>query len=292
MSPDEMITWGRAQPDKLVILDKIQDFVLTELKGKRRKTKATCYTALRSFFNHNRVLLPVDSSFRIRGDTPPTERKITIPDLRRLIELATQPMRSMILVKWSGLLDTEGLIHFSNHYAGSVAEVLKANEPCLKIEIPGRKSSRNVRPFYTYIGREALESLREYFDKERGWPKPTEPIWIFSRSNGKGATKITFNQAWLGLLRRAKFIPKKKGPRTSRYGYNVHNTRDLAISLLNTVQGFNPQVADFMAGHDIDPLGYNQFYLVKPNYVKEQYLLAEPSSIEAHRDYSCPSFCS
>jgi hypothetical protein len=61
----------------------------------------------------------------------------------------------------------------------------------------------------------------------------------------------------------------------TRYGYNVHNTRDLAISLLNTVSGVNPQVVNFWAGHGVDRLGYNQFWTVNPSYVEEQYRLAE-----------------
>jgi hypothetical protein len=83
---------------------------------------------------------------------------------------------------------------------------------------------------------------------------------------------------WLRLLRRAKLIPKKMGTPSTRYGYNIHNTRDLAISLLNTVPGFNPLVAEFMAGHadKIDRLRYNEFWNVKPNYVLKQYAIAEP----------------
>jgi hypothetical protein len=82
--------------------------------------------------------------------------------------------------------------------------------------------------------------------------------------------------AWLRLLRKAKLIPKNQGSSTARYGFNVHNTRDLAISLLNTVPGLNPKCIEFWAGHDIDPLGYNQFYSTMPDYVVKQYGLTEP----------------
>jgi integrase len=215
------------------------------------------YAAIISFFEHNRVALPKDRGFKIRGDVPPVERKITVQDLRRLIELATDPMRSMILVKWAGVMDTAALIHFSDNYAEKVVEALKKGEAYLKVEIPGRKVTKNKQRFYTFIGQEALSSLKEYFDKERGWPKPGEPIWIFPQSSHHGARKITYAQAWIRLLRRAKLIPKKAGAITSRYGYNAHNTRDLAISTLNTVPGFNPQVAEVISGH-LKNYGFNQ----------------------------------
>ena len=46
MMADEAIAWGRREPDKLVVLDRIQNIVHTELKGRRFKTKNTCYTAV------------------------------------------------------------------------------------------------------------------------------------------------------------------------------------------------------------------------------------------------------
>src|SRR5208282_2662794 len=241
MGPDELIAWGKSSNDPYVVLDSMQKYVIQGLKGRRYKTQVNAYAAMRSFFTHNRVVLPQDRSFQIRGDAPPVERKLTIDNLRELIGLAAQPYRSMILVKWMGLLDTEGLIYFSNHCAEKVVQAIKEGKGFVQIGIPGRKRSRNVRSFYTFIGHDALESLREYFDRERGWPKPGESVWI-TGNVALPVTKFTFAQAWLRLLRKAKLIPKKAGGLMTRYGYNAHNTRDLAISLLNTVSGINPQV--------------------------------------------------
>ena len=64
-------------------------------------------------------------------------------------------------------------------------------------------------------------------------------------------------------------------PNRARFGFNVHNTRDLAISFLNTVPGSNPKAIEFWTGHDIDPLGYSQFYSTQLDYVQKQNELAE-----------------
>jgi hypothetical protein len=272
--PETVILWARETPDKFQVLDEIQDFI-RKMEGRRYKTKESGYAALRSYFLHNRIMLPQDRSFRIRADLPPVERKLTIENLRELIGLSTQPFRSMILTKWMGLLDNEMLIYVSNNRSAELVNAIRENQHVLKLELPGRKRSKNVRNFYTFIGQDALTSLKEYFERERGYPEPGDPIWVY-RQTKKLVNKVGFVHAWLRLLRRAHLIPREIGGRTSRYGYNAHNTRDLAISLLNTVPGLNPKCIEFWAGHDIDPLGYNQFYSVKPDYVQQQYLLAEP----------------
>jgi hypothetical protein len=127
-------------------------------------------------------MLPQDPSFQIRSDQPPVERKLTIDNLRELIGLAAQPYRSMILVKWMALLDNEGLIYFSNHYAEQVVKAIREKQPLLRIQLPGRKRSKNMRSFYTLIGHDALESLREYFERERGYPEPGEAIWQYGQA--------------------------------------------------------------------------------------------------------------
>lgn len=102
--PSTAILWARESPDKYVVLDALQNFVV-KLEGRRCKTKEAAYAALRSYFQHNRIMLPRDPSFQIPSDQSPVERRLTIENLRELMGLATQPFGSMILVKWMGLLD-------------------------------------------------------------------------------------------------------------------------------------------------------------------------------------------
>ena len=272
--PDGLIAWGKTAENKYDVLDQIQQFILT-LNGQRYATKRTAYAAVQSFFVHNRVMLPRDPSFKIRSDSAPVERRLTIENLHELIGLSTQPMRSMLLVKWQGILDTESLIQISETQGEVIVNAIHENGKLLRLSLPGRKKARNLRPFYTFIGQDALESLKDYFERTRGYPRTGEPVWVW-QGKATHITKEAFGMAWLRLLRKAKLIPKTQGSPTARYGYNVHNTRDLAISLLNTVPRLNPKCIEFWAGHDIDPLGYNQFYQTQPAYVVEQYKLAEP----------------
>jgi hypothetical protein len=69
----------------------------------------------------------------------------------------------MLLVKWMGLLDTEGLLYVSLNHAAIIVDALRndIDEP-LKLTLPGRKKARNKRPFYTFIGHDALDKSPQY----------------------------------------------------------------------------------------------------------------------------------
>ena len=276
-SPSEAVVWGKDPANEDAVLDSIGAFV-TPIQ-RRHATKQLANASVRSFYMHNRVHLSRDMTLIIRGTQPPVERQLTIPQIRELIGLAVQPWRSMLLMKWGALTDNQGLIDISNRHAETLVKALQAKADICKLSMPGRKQHRNEQPFYTYAHPEALASLREYFDRERGWPKPHEPVWVYGTEvqRGKPVTTRGFEEAWRRLLRRAKLIPAAQSDDPGqRYGFGVHNTRDLAISELCTVPGFNIMCADFMAGHEIDPLKYKEFWKTKPQYVDEQYRLAMP----------------
>ena len=83
---------------------------------------------------------------------------------------------------------------------------------------------------------------------------------------------------WLQLVRRAGLIPQEHAKETgTRYGYNTHEMRDVARSLLHThgkADGLDQDCVELWLGHEIDPLHYNKFYLDR-EYVQHQYCLAE-----------------
>jgi hypothetical protein len=99
---------------------------------------------------------------------------------------------------------------------------------------------------------------------------------------------------WLHQARRIGLIPKKEGKRGCKYGFNPHEMRDIAKSLLHTkakADGFDMDCCEFWLGHTVDPLGYDKFYN-DAEYVRKHYLIAEkylnilseqPNIDEAHR---------
>jgi hypothetical protein len=263
--------------DQYVVLDLLQGYVNSLVLRKNTKRKA--YSAIRSYFAHNRCALPDDPSFRIRGDRPPIEAKLTVKDVQEACSAASVRYRSVILVKWQSFMDNERLIQANLHCAEQVVKQIQMGVSPVKIDLPGRKSNENDSEgrFYTFIGKDAVEALVKYFEEERGWPRKGQPLWL--KPNGSPLTKSGFEAGWLRLFRHMGKISKRKGPMGSRYGYNLHEMRDNATTYLHThakAEGFDMDCVKFWCGQvgEIDPLKYDKFYK-DTEYVRNQYLIAE-----------------
>jgi len=253
------------------ILDLLQGWVGGA--DKARKSKELDYVAVQSFFMHNRCGLPRDRSFKIRGSKPSVVPKLTVSNIVDLVKAANLRDRSIVLVKWQGMLDNDRLAYVGSCLGDSIVSQMRQNHNPVRLDFTSRKG--NEHPWYTFIGRDAVEALREYFDKQRGWPQLGEAVWL--STHGTQLTVNGIEQLWMRLARRIGLVPKKRGSIGARYGYNPHETRDVAKSLLHTnakKDGFDMDCAEFWLGHTVDPLGYDKFYNDQ-EYVRKQYLIAE-----------------
>ena len=154
--------------DKYVIVDLLQEYI--NGLNLRKSSKRKAYSVIRPFFNHNRCALPPDTTFRIRSDKPPVQAKLSIQDIADVIATSNLRYRSLILFKWQSLLDNERLIFANLHCSDQILKQIKNNEHPVRIDLPGRKSNENDTEgaFYTFIGSDAVEALKEYFDKVQG----------------------------------------------------------------------------------------------------------------------------
>jgi len=280
--------------DPYELLDLLQEFVSGLDRG--AKSKQLVYAAVKSFFMHNRCALPDDRGFRIRGTKPPVVPRLSLNDVSNLVRAAGLRDRSILLVKWQAMLDNERTSYVGQRLTDQVVSQIKAGTNPVRLDLPGRKSEENIAGYYTFIGKDAADALVAYFEKERGWPRQGDPIWLEKTRSGKQKpfTTSAFACMWLRLTRRIGLVPKRKGIVGSRYGYNAHEMRDIAKSLLHTsakAQGFDMDCCEFWLGHKVDPLGYDKFHNDQ-EYVRKQYLIAEkylniistpPASEEARR---------
>jgi integrase len=257
-----------------LVLDFLQEFL--NQRRMARKTNERLYTAVRSFFDYNHVPLP-RSRFKVRGFRPPVTPKLTLDDIREIIQAANLRDRSLILVKWMALMDNEEVARAGQEQADSITKQLKNGQNPIRVDSPGRKATENEQPFYTFFGKDAADALVKYFDHERGWPKAGEPIWV--DKFGKPISVAAVGDLWLRLTRRKGYVPKKEGHVGSRYGYNTHEMRDIARSLLHVrghADNFDLDCAEFWMGHtsQLDPNKYDKFYMDQ-EYMRAQYKLAE-----------------
>jgi len=283
--------WENADAEKLLIrqAEAKDQYELVDLLQKcvkeldrSRRSKEHLYGAVKSFFIHNRLPLPQDK-FVIRDEEcrQTVRPKLTIENLIDVIRACNLRDRSILLAKWQGLLDNKGLLFLGEKRAKEIIDQIRAKKHPVKIDMPPRKGSKD--PYYTFIGKDAVDALVQYFENERGWPEDG-PIWLPiktkpGRTNTIGSSLL--ETLWMQALRRVGLVPKKREKQgighKIRWGYPLHEFRDLAKSLLHTHAlplGFDMTCSEFFLGHQIDQHGYDKFYR-DTEYVRKQYLTAE-----------------
>jgi len=275
VSPRDILVRQLQSEDPYEMLDLLQKHVggLRARKASKRKI----YTVVKSFFAHNRCALPSDPSFRIHSDVPPVVPRLSVENILEAYMAANLCYKSAIMVKWQAFLDSSRLVYVSQHLAEQVVSQIQQGVHPVRIDLPGRKSKENEGQFFSFIGRDAVDALVKYFEEDRGWPKAKDPIWLIR--DRKPLSKLAFEMAWMRIMRRVGRVPKKQGPIGSRYGYNAHEMRDVAMSLCHTQVkklGFDMDSAKFWAGQvgQVDPLKYDKFY-EDSTYMRDQYLIAE-----------------
>jgi integrase len=246
----------------------------------RYSTKVTKRATVESFFKRNRCQLPKDDTFTIYSDKEPTLEKLTFDHIKQITTAAHLRDKSHMLVRLQGIMDTSAVDYVNRNLGGHIVSEIRAGKDVICLDLPGRKRGKNVRRFYTFIGKDAIDALREYFDKERkgGYPKTGEPIWL--NKLGQPYAKSMYGDNYLKLLRMQGLIPRPNGRLDSRFGMHLHEWRDQVITHIHTYakrHGFDMDVAQFLSGHakGLDKNKYDKFMNDKP-YVEEQYRIAEP----------------
>jgi hypothetical protein len=268
---------SRNDDQRYLVWDKIVKPYLNDLprtyNGKRQ-----AYKAIRSFFACNRHPLPEDKQFRITSEIPPREPKLSLASMREIAQaLAPHPkMQSMYLVKVQGLMG-EAELDWVNRTSGrEIYQQVVAGADLIRIDFQGRKKRRNEpgSRYYTFIGKDAIDSLCRYFEAERGEVREGEPLWV-SGPNVRTPYRIEALACMVRRVVKKLFLPDTRGrSRSAYYGYNLHETRDVILSHARTLKSkdFDIDCARFFAGHVIDRNKYEKMYLPELQaWVKQQY---------------------
>lgn len=277
LSPQKLVEFQRQAlkgDNGYDLLDALQDYIRSI--GGTHSSLQTRYSTIRVFFESNRVPLPEDN-FKINPKREPISSHLSLDHIRILISHASSVMKPFYLTLWMGLLDCERFRILNETCGFRLAEHIRkkgVNEPFL-FEYPGRKQTLGKTKFYTFIGKDALAAWQEYFELKRGgWPKEGEPL-LYDRS-GQVMTKKALRAGHIRLTERLRLI-KRGGSSSNRYGYNLHEFRDVARTLLHLEgkkDALDLECVEFWMGHITDPNHYDKFYTDK-NYTLEQYRIAE-----------------
>jgi hypothetical protein len=254
------------------LLDLIEKFVRE--KGGTRNTMRLRCNVLRSFFLHNRCELPRDKFDVGPGTREPVRGNLDVSKIRRIIEVAKIRDRAIFLTIRMGLMDVQRFTYFNEKCGYALYQHIqqKGVEKPFRVDFPsGRK--KNYQAYYTFIGHDALEAWRTYFEKERGPVKKNEPL-IFGQGSKGPIQKDSIRVLFQSLTQRAGLRGKQD---RGRLGINLHEFRDVGRSYLQLAkgEGLDETCAEFWMGHKIDPLGYNKFTQLSPGYVEKNYQIAE-----------------
>lgn len=274
MSPDDMIEYALDASSRELneIMDMIIDYI-NSTNG-RAETKKSRYTNIRSFFKHNRVQLPSDP-FIIRGDVPPVQGTLTAGEIKKTVLACKPPYAAAFLSMFQGFMDQEMFKYWNENGYTQLLKDLDAfrydvpDDAVIKIDLPGRKRNKNIKPYYTFIGKDAITALKNYLKR-----RPDNQPVIFLNQVGKPISKSSLRHYWVRQLRRVGVVKHTKGQRMDKTGKGLHEMRDVARSLWEKSPA-SGTVAEYCMGHTIDPLEYDKSFR-DIDYYKAEYLKAAP----------------
>lgn len=257
MSPSGLVELASRQPGLF------RDRVVEMLGGlrSRGRTSATVksyYLILRGFLKANGVDFELDARLRTWVEKP--IRPVTKEELRRLRAAADPRMRAAIdCLKDSGLPPAD-LLELN---VGDVRAQLEANQVPVVIEKVRRKT--RIR-FYTFLGPEAVSSLKAYLEMRRNLGINTsDEAPLFVRRDKKGVRMRYDNLAWMfNMVKKRAGVENDKNGRINLYSLRKYFTTNLRAA------GINELFPKIWSGHS---LGVEQAYFMPSlEEQKKQYL--------------------
>jgi len=161
-SPDEMVSECRGSEEaRREYADKIKAFVMRN--DRTKDTIATYSTAMKSFFRHNGVEVPVG---RVKSWVTYEDRAITPEELRKLLKVADLRTKVAVAVLAQSGMRTETLAKLTYSH---VREGLEKEEAPLRIYVASELAKDRAKSFDTFIGPEAIELLKSHIEaRKRG----------------------------------------------------------------------------------------------------------------------------
>jgi len=310
MSPSELVEWLLKTDlrDRLRFLRLLQGYV--NEKSWRYNTKQVVYSHCRSFFLHNFAALPIDRSFKFKSDIPPVDGKLTRANFIKIIHNSSKLYRAIFLMMWFTCMGSNEFEYVNVNHCGVVLDAVLNRKGIVKLTLPGRKQSRNVRNYYTLLEcskSDFAKAMRDYLKTLAKLPKNC----LFMNAHGKPVSRQNIQEYFrrraveTGVIRLVTPRCARCGGETVkkrrkhleafkwryecrecdwkgwayevkvtlchvRYGVNPHEIRDLMRSRW-TPSGADPVVAEFMMGHTVDPNNYNKFMKYESQYVIAEY---------------------
>lgn len=163
----------------------VTDFLNRWVDGMRLRfgSKMVYRSVVVSFFAGQHVELPRDPHFVFSADRPRVRCELGVDELRRIL-LASNPLyRAVFLLKFQGGLGNEEVVFVNQNYSEYILQNLNCR--VLRLDLPGRKRLKNRYPYYTFVGSDAIDAVRQYVR----WAKRLSFKPLFVNEHGAPVTK-------------------------------------------------------------------------------------------------------
>ena len=276
LSPDELVDWQErammngSSRQRYLLLDKALGFLQAHPGRWRQSYHRKIVTTIRSFFDTNRTPLPEDKTLwrKLRNiphvDEAPENFIEELETLRLTLLKCNKMYRAVFMSMVAGSLGPGELIEWSCQGLESIEPFEFEGVRLMRIDLPSRKG--NNKAWYTVIGGDALRALDEWLELRERKARAYEarhgepyPDGVFVTANNTSLTKdSTMRIYWLRKLDQLGIIDRTGGEASTRYGYHMHQLRDVFSTLVHGKM--DKDVREFMMGHTVDANKYDQFY--------------------------------
>jgi site-specific recombinase XerD len=285
-SPDTMLENkqnARTDRERFSHVSLVEDY-LAEAHLSASQKRST-YSAVRSFYKHNKSALPDYAlSFREEGTKMTTQQPVTLEEFKLLIDQAKPREKAMFMCALQCALDRSTLCDVFNYEAypqicrqlGSEDHTLwDVSRAPVKIDLVRPKTRTK---YYNFLSVDALGALQQWLTLRETWTgekmRMGEPLFISIRRTPLGRDRVSSEFTQLAVS--AGLESRKYGKANEvRYRFHSHELRD-TFRTSCTIAGVKDNAGEFFLGHRIDRLGYDKSPAVDVEHFRSQYRLVEP----------------
>lgn len=182
VGPSEAVGFQRGHPNDYRFVDGAYKWV--ESLSLAASSMKVFVGTVRGFFLANRAPLPSDKH-RFHSDKERVIGELTVEEFRRILLGCNRTYQPAFLVMFQSGSGVGELCYINEHHAGYVWDEVRKGSRLIKLRMPGRKQNRNVRPYYTFIGSDAIDALKNLFHS-RGWKREK---YLFVTEYGEPVTE-------------------------------------------------------------------------------------------------------
>lgn len=220
--PYEAVQFQRKNPLSYRFVDLAYEWLKRD--GLMVSSKRTMMGALRGFFVANRAPLP-DDKHRFHSNKTPVVGELKVDEFRKIAIASNPTYAAAFMVQFQSGSGVGELCYINEHLADHVWNEIRKGKRIIKLNMPGRKSKRNVEPYYTFIGADAVDALKRLFHS-RGWKQDDV---LFRTERGDPLSRNSLQSYFRQKAIKLGLIKAKTPPCMDCGGETVkqrHNPRD------------------------------------------------------------------